>query len=228
MASPTRIGTDANGRTAASTSLTISITVPGTGNNRALIVMCGSEGSNSVPTGVTFGGVSMTQIYSQLGTQQSAGFMYYLANPAASTANIVISFSPAVAIWGVGATYQDIVQTSGTVVDVSGTANNAGSTSISKSVTTGTNSSIVLTFVVTSAIAASLAPTAPQSQIAAQNGGVVDTKSSASDTPQATAGAISTGFSWTGVAGNDLFVVALKYQAPTLVTTNVPFFLRMI
>ncbi len=71
---------------------TISSYVVGSESDRILLVWGGLEGpsgSTVVLTGVTFGGVALTEAITHEDPNQNACSIYYLINPAASTADIV-------------------------------------------------------------------------------------------------------------------------------------------
>lgn len=81
-------------KTAIATTLTFSVTV-NSGSNQILVVCVSGEINTHTVTGITFGGVALTQ----LGRQANASFGYaeiwYLKNPSPSTANVVVTDSSA-------------------------------------------------------------------------------------------------------------------------------------
>ncbi len=217
-ASPARTGTDISAELANGASNTVAMTVP-SATNSALICLVGRNGQNGAPDAVKWqgsGGTSLTQIYNVSGAQQTTGLMYYLANPTAATDNIYVDWATTNLDNGgflFCATYQDMHQDSGTVLDTSGHQNSGSSNHPTQSVTTSVDSDIVISWVGSNVAAGTMSPDSPQSQIASQ---VTDLRMSAnaSDQPQDTAGAITSGFTFSGLAtSEDLYVVALKYAA---------------
>jgi len=113
-----------SGGVASSTSLTYSHTC--TGSNRILFVGILTGGTNDIVTGVTYGGVSMSQVNKQVATN---GYMYsyILIAPATGANNVVVSVSPTQDIWSASASYTGATQSSqphqqGTAVQASGTS----------------------------------------------------------------------------------------------------------
>jgi len=216
VAYPTRVGTDAAQYFASSDPWTMAMTVPSTGQNRALVCVVGIGGAGGAPTSMTWNGTGMTKIID--GTtlpaqQQTDGVMFYLANPTAATANVVANWGSNKQGFLICATFQDMHQTSGTVIDASGQANTAAGTSISKQITTATDGDVIITWFGIGSTASAHTPGGGQSLIASVLESNID--AGASDIGQTTAGNITTSWSWTTAASGDLFAVALKYQAPT-------------
>jgi len=64
------------------------------GSNRLLVVAVAVQGNNPV-TGVTYGGVALTQELNLTGANANAqASLWRLVNPAAGTANIIVSVTP--------------------------------------------------------------------------------------------------------------------------------------
>lgn len=121
------------GTVAGSTTLTFSHTPSGT--NRVLIVDVVCLNASSVLS-VTFNGNAMTQISSQInvaGLYRHAAF--YLNNPTASAANVVVTSVSSTDIRACAATYSDAMQTSA-VIDGSNTGSNDGIANLSVTITT--------------------------------------------------------------------------------------------
>lgn len=79
------------------TTITISFDSGSTGSDRGLIVVIFGAATD-ILTGVTYAGVSMTQLFKQQGAAQGGLYVYIygLANPATGTNNIVSSWSSSV------------------------------------------------------------------------------------------------------------------------------------
>jgi hypothetical protein len=110
---------------AAVSSLTFSHTV-NSGSNSILIVSVGGSDSvtpgNCIPTGVTYGGVSLTKVGSATETGAGNGAsVWYLLAPTVGTANVVVTFGASIATSQAGSiSLFGVHQT--TPVDVSGGA----------------------------------------------------------------------------------------------------------
>ena len=217
-ASPSRIGTDTISKSTADGDWTLSHTIPATGQNRALIVVAACQGSGQSTMTITWNGTSMTEIVELVAVNRWNGLVFYLANPETGTQNLVFSCTRAAdkQIFAFVFTLQDVAQSS--PVDVSGQADGAGVALLSKSVTTVTDGDLILTWLDHIENDA-LTSDGSQTRIGAVNytTGSVDYLT-LDELPQTTAGAQSTGFSWVDVSSPDLYVVALKYLAPTETT----------
>lgn len=74
-------------------SITLAHTI-GAGSDMMLVVgVCETSGTSDVLTGVTYNGVAMTRFTNGFSAKNARVWMYYLANPAVGTHNIVASFS---------------------------------------------------------------------------------------------------------------------------------------
>ena len=115
------------------------------GSNRYLVVGVLIQNNQTV-TGVTYAGVAMTQLTSQVAGDVSTGetdYLFGLANPAIGTNNIVVTFS-GTGTNGVGAvSYTGTQQT--TAVEASGSNQNTGSAS-TQAVTTITDNDWLVGF----------------------------------------------------------------------------------
>lgn len=95
----------AHGNTGGATSLTFSHTCS-TGQDRILWVGFRVGSSSDVATGVTYGGVAMTQAIKRQDTSGSQYvYLYYLIAPATGANNVVISLSGSNSIIGISASY---------------------------------------------------------------------------------------------------------------------------
>lgn len=212
MASPTIIGTPAQGRTNG-TSHTQSVTVPGTGSNRALFVITWQGGGGTTPSSVTYNAGAMTQVVSLSAAQQINGNMYFLANPTVTTANVVATYAGTnTDTFALAFVLQDCAQSS--PVDVSGQNSSAGATSLQKAVTTTTDNTFVVTWMACNPGGTNLTPDTGQTDIAADLA-YTNVNAAHSWEEQTTAGSYTGGYSWTGSVGEDLYVAAIKYLAPS-------------
>lgn len=135
----------AHGNTAGATSLTFSHTC-GTGANRILWVSFRVGSNSDLPTGVTYGGIAMTQAIKRndaSGTQYA--YLYYLVNPATGANNVVITLSLSASIVSASASYTGAKQSG--QPDASGSNGAAPGTSVSTSITVVAASSWVISFV---------------------------------------------------------------------------------
>jgi len=210
MAAPTIIGTPAFGELVDSgAAITLAVTVSGTGTNRALWAWIGKFGSGSSASVSCVYNTSetMTAVYTQNGSEQTGGILYYLANPTATTANIVATFATQGDIFIMAFVTQDTAQSS--PVDVGGTANTSGATSISKEIVTTVDDTLCLSTWYFGGSADSPVPGTGQVDITTDRtlaGGEAAWSSEA----QASAGAYTGSYTWTNSAGGDFYVVAIK------------------
>lgn len=115
------------------TTTTVALTIANQAN-RILIVSAVDFGGDTI-TGVTYNGVSMTQINKQVLSSGDAIYLFYLAAPATGNNDIVASRSVATSTFKVaGASYYGAAQTG--IPDASNTNSSASTTSITTSVTT--------------------------------------------------------------------------------------------
>ncbi len=215
---PTRIGTDVGALFASSDPWTQAITVSSTGQNRVLIVFVGRSGASGEPTGITAlkGGsaTAMTRIINFTAAQQSDGSMWFLDNPDTGSNSIVVTWGSAQRGFVIGTVYQDMLQSSASVVDTSAQTNDGG-TSISQNITTSSDGDIVIAWGAFFKLVTNLTANGSQATIATQLGGSSDNWFTATDVAQASHGTISTGFTWTTNGSEDLYTAALKFQAPS-------------
>lgn len=211
MASPALYGTPVTS-TASPDSTNISYTNTVTSEeNTAMFVCCSS--SNATPSSVTWNGISMTQIYNGTAARNTAMKLFYLAAPTTGTHNVVVTYGEdrarEIAIW----TFKNVAQSSPT--DISLVSTDGGSnTAASNSVTTATDNDAVITFIGTDGTNATFTPDSPQILIAsARNDGAHGF--SVSYIVKATAGAITTGYTWSSSSSWDLQIGAVKYHAPS-------------
>ena len=132
----------AQGKVLGATSLSYSHTC--TGSNLILFVGINlfNPGSDLV-TGVTYGGVALTQLTKQ-NAQGSEVYLYYLIAPTTGANNIVISTSSSVDIRSISASYTGVIQI--TSIDNS-TVNNANASTITTSLTTINNNCWMISFI---------------------------------------------------------------------------------
>ena len=154
--------TTANG--AAVSSLTWSHTVANQ-TNRVLIVTVGAEHASPAvyPTGVTYGGVSLTQIGTAVAgtTTLDTISLWYLLAPTVGTANVVVTYAAAVQDVTAGAT--SIYGVNQAAPEASSTSlNNAGATTTN--ITTLTNNAWVVDGFVSGIDLGDMAPASGQTQ----------------------------------------------------------------
>jgi len=111
-------GTISSAQTLNATSLTWSHTVAA-GTNRVLFVELAIDGLGANVTGVTYGGVALTQV--GRGTGNHAIEIWRLINPTVGTANVVASFSGSTPAAGGATTFNGVHQTTPTGAFVSAT-----------------------------------------------------------------------------------------------------------
>lgn len=128
------LDTSTDGGTATATSLTFAHTC--SGNNRILFVAVSNNTSDNTDyvTGVTYGGVSMTQVESFHSPGLGGHELYALLNPATGANNVVISASGSVALYGVASSYTGVKQEG--QPDAENSATSDPVTTLSASVTT--------------------------------------------------------------------------------------------
>lgn len=123
------------------TTLTIAHTC--SGSDRVLLVGISTNNTVDRITGVTYNGVSMTRLNSQVGSSGNFySYLYYLQNPASGTNNIVVSASASSLIGAINASFSGAAQTSTPDNSASGTQTGAGTT-ISANVTVNTANSML-------------------------------------------------------------------------------------
>lgn len=216
-ASPTPLGTVTTfASPSAATSHTFSHTVSATGQNRALIVTgFSSAGNNLAWDAVTYNGDSLSQIVSVAGSYAGGGIMFYMADPDTGTNNVVIGpyyLSGSRNTNAQVTTFQDMAQSS--PVDTTGSACvSLSSTSISCSVTTTIDNSVVIGF--TTNGTASGVTSDYGTALALNVAGAFARSHNASYIEKATAGSQTMGFSDTGATFWDMFITSLKYEAPS-------------
>ena len=216
MASPSIVGTPVTTYfSGAATSFSQSITVPSTGQNQALIVVCGFLGSSTKATALTFNTTgTMTRIVDLNAATEFTGEMWYLAAPAQTTANIVTVNTLQTNFYMASFVLKDCVQTSGSVVDVSGQGTGGSGTTASKAVTTTANGDFMVTWMGGNPSMTSFVAGGTQSIVGTPHTGTGGSAAVSTDS-QTTAGSYTGSFTWTGSSDFDIFVAGLKYLAPT-------------
>lgn len=197
------------------TSNTFTHTVPALGSdqNTALICLLGDQHA-AATSGVSWNGVAMTEIKNFAAVQRHSYKAWYLASPTPGTnQNIVETYNES---RSQGATWcftlKDTAQSS--PLDASGQSDTAGGTSLSKSITTTVDSDLVITTVNVEGSASNTVADAGQTTL----GKIHKTElMDSSHIPKDTAGAITTGYSWTTSTTADLYVISIKYLAPSAV-----------
>lgn len=221
MAAPA-IGNMTNGDTgAAAGSLTISHTVAA-GSDRILIASATWSSSNTMAT-VTYGGVAMTAIGTQVDTSSSHHVnLWYLLAPAVGTANIVFTLTSGVAsIFGGGANFTGANQGAPTTA----TANSSGSGVRSLNITTTVADTMLVDVFAQANATSTITPDAAQTQIYNINNATVFRRSGASY--KAVAGTGTNSMSWTisgGTSRDYGFIIAAIPPPFTPPAANSAFF----
>lgn len=205
---PSIIGTPVSSFQAGpTTSWTQSITVP-SGTNTALIVVCNHVGSTTDQSNVAYNGTNMVHIVDIAGATELRGSMWYLANPTATTANIVATTVSQTNFYICAFVLQNCGQNSGTVLDISGTATGGSGTSASKAVTTTVANDFMVTWMGGNPTMTSFVAGGTQSLTATPHTGTGGSFGVSTDT-KATAGSYTGSFTWTGSSDFDIYVAGL-------------------
>jgi len=210
MAVPILVGTPAASKFTSASSYTLAYTNDG-GTNSGVFVIT-EQLSNGTPDSITYGGVTMTNILNLTGAQRARGYMSYLPAAVTGNQNVVVSW-PGSQSGAVNAfTLTGVEQSTAAVVDVMGQADGGGGgTSLSKSVTTTVNDDLIVVWIINGPAGSAYSANSPQTVIStldSPTGNPDDFNSSYQ--AKATAGAITSGYTWTPAADSDLYVVALK------------------
>ena len=220
---PTIIGTPVSQLfTTGASTFTQAITIPNTGQNTSLIVVCNHLGSSTNQTGVTYNGNAMTHIVNIAASTELNGSMWFLAAPTATTANIVVTPSGVQNnFFLVAFALQDCVQSSGSVLDVvtHGTAGTGTSASLAATTTVAGDFMVIWIGgnpTLTSFVAGGTQTNQGNTTLNTSGSMAVSTDSFAS------IGSYTGSYSWTGLSDYDIYVAGLKYQAPagTVVTAS--------
>lgn len=213
MPSPTVIGTNSTASSnATDTSITFSHTVPTTGSNRMLIVLyvADSVGASSA----TYNSVSMTLVTNDNADTRYYTRIFYLANPATGTNDVVVNWASTSGPKQVTAiTIQDAVQSS--PLDP-GTSPNNGTTAVtSRTTTVTTGADNVLGFHVTRVglNATSLTQNADQTEQSSfqdANNRWMNTGTKV----WTTSGSNTIGISWTTSTDVEQGAIGIKYEPP--------------
>lgn len=213
-AAPSILGTPVfNQFTTAATTWTQAVTVSTSGQNRCLVVVVNHNGSNTTQSGVTADGVAMVHIYDQAGAIELRGSVWYLANPHTGTINVIASTASQANLFMTSFVLQDCLQTSASVLDISGTATAGSGTSASKAVTTSVDSDFMIVWGGFLPATSAFVPGGTQSSFG--TGATASGNIAVSWDTKATAGSYTGSYSWTSSSDYDLYVVGLKYVAPT-------------
>jgi hypothetical protein len=109
------------------TTLTVAHTC--TGSNRVLLVGLSTNNTTDIVTGVTYNGVSMTKLKTQVGSSGNFySYLFYLQNPASGTNNIVATASSSSLMGAINASFTGADQVASPDSSASGTATGAGTT----------------------------------------------------------------------------------------------------
>ena len=122
------VGTVSTGGNSGSTSQTVAHTV-GSGSDLYLVVGVACATSGFTPSSVTFNSVAMTQIGSNTTSPFQTVYLYGLANPSVTTANVVVSWSGSVNSNSIfAATFSGVDQTTSVGTAQSKTTTGGGTT----------------------------------------------------------------------------------------------------
>ncbi|MFZ2151689.1 MAG: hypothetical protein WAV09_01120 [Minisyncoccia bacterium] len=216
MASPTFIGsvTTNNNSGAAETSRTFSYTVNSAGEQNRLLIGMQMDGVGAFTSSATYNGVSMTEIYRGPYVQVEAGTSLGLANPATGANNIVFNFSSSSQNSHAAMCLQDAHQT---VAPDGNAQNNVSGTSLATSITTSTDGCLIFNVTGLNTLASLITQNSGQTERVNLLKTGVDAGRwfNVGTIPQVTAGAISTGITWTGTTGADQHAFGIKYLAPS-------------
>ncbi len=113
-------------------SLTFSHTA--SGSSRMILVGVATQSNSELITGVTYAGVSMTQINKQQATAAGWVYLYALQAPTLGANNVVISFSSADTMWSASVSYTGANQS--VTMDATATQTAASGTSYTSSLAT--------------------------------------------------------------------------------------------
>ncbi len=118
----------------------------GNGNDMLLLVSIDvfrSNGSPRTVTGITYGGIALTQASTkQYSTNaQILSYLYYLVNPSSGTKTIAVSFSGSTLAVGGSVTYSNVDQTN--PLQISGTNSGSGGSQSVNLIASGSNNKII-------------------------------------------------------------------------------------
>lgn len=221
MAAPTVVGTPVSGDAAASTSKTINISIPSSGQNLGVCIIAAQEGTNNAVSSLTYNGSTISAAANKAAVQQFPLNFYFVPAPTPGATNvpIVATFAGAATTFVGAWVMQDIVQS--IPVDVF-ERNNAGSgtTFTSASVITGFDSEAMITVIGTGTGGLTLTEGSGQSSII--NSLFISNLIGVSVKEKTLAGAV-TGSYITGVStSGDIYIIGLKYVAPSVVASPAP------
>ncbi len=216
-ATPTVIGTPTSQAFSANTSATMSFTTV-SGTNTGVYCFAYQLAAGN-PTSATFNGVAMTLLANTGGSFLNNGSIFFIATSTVATNSVVSNFSGSHLITMQCFEVQNTVQSSpldGSEV-VGGVS---GGTSETVNITTAVDGDLIIGWTPTSGDVTG-------SIVADSSGTIIATKAdSAPNTltsdyfAQTTHGTQAMGFHWTGTQSADLYAVAIKFLAPTVVATS--------
>ena len=202
-----------------------------TGSNLYLLVGVADWSGDNV-TGVTYNGVSMTQLVKETRNPDSGSleiYFYGLANPSTGTNTVTITRSSS-SLWidGCAVSYTGVTQTT-SPVDATGTAQGDGSSSTTVNITTVANNTAVVTFGVSdnASIAASTNLTEIANSVGLPSGNDCTILCEASSFPVTPAGAKSYTISHTSTAGDAHIAVSLAPAGGVAAVAVVPTLLTL-
>lgn len=108
------------------TTLTVAHTC--SGSNRVLLVGLSTNNTTDIVTGVTYAGVAMTKLRTQVVQGLYYSYLFYLQNPTSGTNNIVATASSSSLMGAISASFTGAAQVSSPDSSASGTTTGAGTT----------------------------------------------------------------------------------------------------
>lgn len=181
------------------------------GQNRGLIVWLAESGRTDQVDGVTYNGQALTLIKAFTALEIVHATAWFLADPPTGSNNLVVSYTQVLTVKTLMAvTLQDIVQSS--PIDTTTQNDVPSNTSIDKELTTIIDNDILIISVSNRAVASNVTPDVGQIDLGEA---VQSYRTNWSYIEKATAGAITTGYTWTTSGDADFYVISLKFIAPT-------------
>lgn len=221
MASPSKIGATGSVESNSAVSLTVSsYALSGAGSNRILLVFVQTF---ATPTGMTATWNTSevaTNLIANSANQLSVQNVFYLINPTATTANLVVAWTGSLDQCTVTCiVLQDAKQTSPSDSTPSVSGGGTGATSSTDSVTTGTDNSAIFNYTVIASTGS--LPVAQGSGTLVVNYTRTGTSKQLNEVvllATTTAGANNVGLDWTGSSSYDKCSFSIKYEAPAVDT----------
>jgi hypothetical protein len=195
-------------------SQTTSITVPAVSKGILLVSVHTFDNlstSDPAVTGVTYNGSAMTLLsVTGSGTPVGRTAIYYTKSPAATTANVVASFTGTVDQSAIIAAVFSGVDQTNTFSGTAQTGNGTGATTSSLTHTTADKNCVVFTSISANQSSSSLFSTVPTSSTSIYTPGSVDSSRAAHYRNAVTAGTYQMDYAWTNSAGRAQITIGLR------------------